>query len=109
MEWIKLNDISQLDEINEVSFSKPVIIFKHSTRCNISATALARLERKNDDSFRADFYFLDLVQHRNISNRIAEIYGVIHQSPQILLIKNGECIYEATHLEIDYMELATIL
>jgi len=96
MNWKELTSEEQLAEINETSKGKPVIIFKHSTRCSISLMAKSRLDKMQPvDS--ADFYYLDLLQHRNISNKIAEEFSVHHESPQVLLIANGECVYEESH------------
>lgn len=96
-----------LDEVDRLSAEKPVLIFKHSTRCSISSAALARLERewtKADDE-RHTVYFLDLLRFRPISNVIAERYGVPHESPQTLVIRNGKCIHDTAHFGITYKEL----
>ena len=104
MNWIALTNETQLEEIKERSKTKPQIIFKHSTRCSISSVAKNRLERSTAPD--ADFYFLDLIQHRNISGKIAEDFSVYHESPQILLIKNGECIYDESHSGISMDEIS---
>jgi bacillithiol system protein YtxJ len=107
MNWNKLSDLAQLDEIIKTSQDKPVLIFKHSTRCSISSTALDRVERswKNDEVKDLQPYYLDLIQFRNISTAIEEKFGVEHQSPQVLIIKNGDCIYNASHYDIRYADL----
>ena len=105
MNWIELTDEQQLDRINEESAKQPVIIFKHSTRCNISAMAKNRLERETAPD-TALFYYLDLIKYRSLSNKIAEVYKVHHESPQVLLIKNGECTYEETHNGISMPDIA---
>lgn len=97
--WIPLTFIEQLDEIVTISHQKPVVIFKHSTRCSISRFALKQFEREFD--FEADSYFLDLLEHRDISNEIATRFNVFHQSPQLLLIKEGKSIYNVSHDSID--------
>lgn len=104
MNWIQLTGETQLAEIKQKSYEKPQIIFKYSTRCSTSTVVLNRIERieKAPD---ADFYFLDLLAHRAISNQIAADFQVHHQSPQLLLIKNGECIYEESHLSISLEEI----
>jgi bacillithiol system protein YtxJ len=104
MKWKQLNQISQLTEIDSLSFEHPVLLFKHSTRCSISSSALARIERhwQESDDKNLEPYFLDLLSHRPISNEIAKHYGIEHQSPQALIIKNGKCVYHASHLEIHY-------
>ncbi|HPI54486.1 MAG TPA: bacillithiol system redox-active protein YtxJ [Chitinophagaceae bacterium] len=96
MDWIDLHSLEQLDEINTLSQHQAVVIFKHSTRCSISHMAKSRLEREPAPS-NIPFYYLDLIQHRPISQSIAEKYDVHHESPQILIIKNGVCIYDQSH------------
>ena len=96
MNWIELTDEKQLNDIKEKSKAKYQLIFKHSTRCSISSVAKARLERAAAPD-NIDFYYLDLINHRNISAKIAEDFSVYHESPQILLVKNGECIYDESH------------
>jgi bacillithiol system protein YtxJ len=107
MNWIKLNNPSQLEEIHKLSEKHPVLIFKHSTRCSISTTALNRLERswKEEDMKELQPYYLDLLTYRPISNSIAEIFGVYHQSPQALIIHKGKCVYNASHFDIAYPDL----
>ena len=90
-----------------VAFSneKPVVIFKHSTRCSISRMALKQFENEFDLEDRVDAYFLDLLEHRDISNEIANRFKVQHQSPQLLLIKDGKSVYDVSHSDIDAGEL----
>lgn len=99
--WKILDENTSLEDIDELSKQRPVVLFKHSTRCSVSSMAKRSLEhdwRLSEDQVRP--YFLDLIQHRSISNQIAEHYGVQHESPQILLIKNGTCIYHTSHSSI---------
>ncbi len=105
MNWIDLNNIQQLADIKEISKTRPQVIFKHSTRCSISTMAKSRLER-NEQPASGDFYYLDLLKHRSISDQIAEDFAVAHQSPQILLIKNMECVYEESHSGIQMDEIS---
>jgi bacillithiol system protein YtxJ len=106
MNWIEITDIEQLETIKEESKGTPVVIFKHSTRCSISAMAKARLERTSvADNNAVKFYYLDLIRYRAISNKIAEVFDVVHESPQVLLIKNGECTYEESHNGIQMDEI----
>jgi bacillithiol system protein YtxJ len=99
--WIPLTFIGQLDEIVAFLNQKPVVIFKHSTRCSISRMALKQFENEFDLEDSVDTYFLDLLEHRDISNEIASRFGVYHQSPQLLLIKDGKAIYDVSHDAID--------
>ena len=96
MNWISLTKETELDNIVEKSFSRPQLIFKHSTRCSISSVAKGRVDKSDiDNTF--DCYYLDLIAFRNISDLVAEKFQVYHESPQVLVIRNGECIYEETH------------
>ena len=104
MNWIPLTSEQQLQEITANSKSKPQLIFKHSIRCGISSMAKSRLERSKTPG-SIDFYYLDLINYRSISNKLSELFDVAHESPQVLLIKNGECIYEESHSGIRMEEI----
>jgi len=99
MNWITLNNVEQLDQIAKASNSKPQLIFKHSTTCSISKMAFSRFERAEAPE-SIDFYYLDLLNFRNISSAIAEKFQVHHESPQVILIKNEACIYDESHYGI---------
>ena len=103
--WIPLQLMGQLDEIIALSKEKPVLIFKHSTRCSISRFALKQFENEFDLQNQIDAYFLDLLEFRDISNEIASRFGIMHQSPQLLLIKEGKVLYDASHSDIQANEL----
>lgn len=108
MNWNQLTTEQQLDELIQTSSEKPIVIFKHSTRCSISTTALSRLERAWDSEQTSAFY-LDLIAYRPISGMIAEKFDIEHQSPQILVIDNGKCTYTATHWDISMEDLKPYL
>ncbi len=111
MNWNPITQLEELNAINEASFLQKVLIFKHSTRCNISSGALNRLERNwNDenDSTKLKPYFLDLISFRAISTEIAQKWGIEHQSPQVLIIENGKCVYSSTHFDIHYDEIIAL-
>lgn len=100
--WQPLTQPEQLQEIVRESHEQPVLIFKHSTSCSISAAAKGKIERQWADAGLADtrLYYLDLLRFRPISTEIAEQFGVRHESPQLLLIRDGECQYNASHMGI---------
>lgn len=108
MQWIKLENLSQLSEIKQQPFA---LIFKHSTRCSISSAALDKLERKWKQNEMAQVvpYFLDLIRYREISNRIVEEFKVEHQSPQVILLQQGKVIYHNSHFGINYEEIREVL
>ncbi|CAM3942539.1 bacillithiol system redox-active protein YtxJ [Flavobacterium sinopsychrotolerans] len=103
--WNELTDLGQLNEIIAASNEKPVAIFKHSTRCSVSRMALKQFENEFNSSDKVTPYFLDLIAHRDISNEIATRFGVYHQSPQLILIKEGKAVYNVSHSDIDAEEL----
>jgi bacillithiol system protein YtxJ len=110
MNWKSLESVAQVADIIERSKTVPCAILKHSTRCSISAMAKYRLE--DDWAFKNDEvepYLLDLLAHRDISNHLAEAFQVHHESPQVLLVVNGECTYDASHLDITVAELQEAL
>lgn len=105
-----LESINTLNEIDSLSNEKPILIFKHSTRCIISRTALKEFEREFDfDVEDVEWYLLDLLIYRDLSNEIALRYDVIHQSPQIILIKNGKAVFNASHEMINASSLKNYL
>lgn len=106
--WINLTQIEKIDEIINQSNEKPALIFKHSTRCHISKMVLKQFENEYNLDDKMECYFLDLLEFRPISNAIAERFNIEHQSPQIILIKNGKAIYNASHESIAADELEKI-
>ena len=104
MNWIALTEEAQLDSIRERSETRPQVIFKHSTRCSISSGAKRRLERVATPP-EIDFYYLDLIAYRAVSQKIAESFLVPHESPQVLLIMDGECVYDESHSDIDMAKI----
>jgi bacillithiol system protein YtxJ len=104
MNWINLTAENQLQTLIAQSDTSPQIIFKHSTRCSVSSVALQRLKGSKDNAV-IDIYYLDLLQYRSLSDKVAEIFKEHHESPQVLIIKNGECVYSESHLGITVKEL----
>ncbi len=100
LKWNQLTASNQLDTIIENSKILTQVIFKHSTRCGISSSVLKRFENQFDTSKEVDLYFLDLISHRDISSEIATRFDVVHQSPQLLIVKNGVVEAYASHYDI---------
>lgn len=109
MEWKELTEQEQLKAVINQSEAQPVLIFKHSTRCSISRFALKQFENEFDLQDKIITYYLDLLNHRDISNEIAFQFNVQHQSPQILLLKNRVVVYHTSHENIDATELKKYL
>lgn len=105
-----LTSISQLAEIDEISQNGPVVIFKHSTRCPISAMAWRRLQSGWDqDLSELPLYYLDLIRYREVSNAVASHYGLEHESPQILYIEQGNLKYQTSHNGINVKDIKELL
>lgn len=103
MDWISFEHSTQLEELLQTSEEKGKydLIFKHSTRCPISSMALNRLERFWDLDDQLVPYYLDLIKHRDLSNEVARRLNIMHESPQIILLKNGEVMYHSSHNAIN--------
>ncbi|TKC07329.1 bacillithiol system redox-active protein YtxJ [Pedobacter frigoris] len=108
MQWKNITDLNQISEIKDKQGYS--LIFKHSTRCSVSAMAKRRFEM-DWEAIPADtsLYFLDLISYRDISAQIAETFEVHHESPQILLIKDGDCVLDASHSDISAEEVAEVI
>lgn len=101
VKFFTLDKMEQFDAIDLISQTKPVVIFKHSTRCSISRMALKQFETEfNFPKEKIDWYLLDLLNYRDLSNEIASRYNVVHQSPQIVVIRNGQAVFNESHENI---------
>ncbi len=100
-----LKNEEQLSKIQSDSFLHPVVIFKHSTRCSISSMAKSRLDKAIAPQ-GMDFYYLDLIRFRPVSDRIAGMFNVPHESPQVLVVKDGKCVYDESHMGITMEAIA---
>ena len=109
--WQQLTEAAHLNKIHEASFQQPILIYKHSTSCSISSMMLHRLERAwvVEEMTMVQPYFLDLITYRELSNEIAKSYNVRHESPQLLLISQGECKYDGSHGGINYLTLKDLV
>lgn len=105
VDWRMLTNVDDLNQVVNESAGKLVLIFKHSTRCSISRMALKQFENEFDLQDKITPYFLDLLNHRDVSNEIASKFDVYHQSPQLIVIQDGKSIYDASHDSIDAQSL----
>ena len=108
MKWNQLESTEQWEAVIAASAQRPQIVFKHSTRCSVSKVAQTRLEGSQLPE-NGDYHFLDLIRFRDISNRIAADLKVTHESPQILIIRNGVCTFHESHLGITAKEISVEL
>jgi bacillithiol system protein YtxJ len=105
--WINLNSLSQLVEVEEKSKTKTQVIFKHSTRCGISRMVMNQFIDAYDVDANLDLYYLDLLNYRDVSNEVGYKFQVMHQSPQMLIIKNGVTVTHASHGAINDLDMDT--
>jgi len=103
--WIALTSLEQLNEIAGKSKTKTQVIFKHSTRCGISRMVMNQFVSAYDVDVNADLYYLDLLSHRDVSNGVGFKFQVMHQSPQLLVIRNGVTVAHASHGGINEVDL----
>ena len=100
--WNRLTSVNQLIEIEKESFHQPIAIFKHSTRCGTSSMALRQFESQFEtDNTSVKLYFLDLLSFKDISNEISIRFQVFHESPQLIVLKDGNTIHHSSHHQID--------
>ncbi len=109
MEWRRLESEEQLAEIDVNSHERAAIILKNSTRCILSHMVLSRMRREAGRFKGYDLYLLDLLRFRSASKAVADHYGVEHASPQVLVVKNGHCVYHASHTAIEPQLLEEVL
>ena len=107
MNWTQLTSLSELETAITSSDEIPVMFFKHSTRCSISSNALARLERKweIETEGKVKPFLVDLIRYRPVSNAIAELTSIEHESPQVIVLHKGQVLYHATHNGIVYADI----
>ena len=110
LKWIPLTTENQLEEIKNSSKNKSVVIFKHSTSCGISNMVIKRFEKLFTKEHQSiEVYYLDLLRFRSLSNEISRIFGVVHESPQILVINNEVLVFDASHYDILEINLSRFL
>ncbi|RYY87095.1 MAG: bacillithiol system redox-active protein YtxJ [Chitinophagaceae bacterium] len=105
MQWTMLTSDDQLQQLVERSKETPQVIFKHSNRCSISSVAYQRIDKAQKPA-ATEFWLLDVISHRSLSQQVAQRFGVMHESPQVLVIKNAECVFDESHLGISMHDIA---
>ena len=105
--WMPLISVEEVNTIKEISKIQSILIFKHSTRCGISRMVMKQFESLfNEENKHLKVYYLDLLNFREVSSKLSEVFQVIHQSPQLLVIKNGISVYDESHYEITKVNLS---
>ena len=103
--WITLNTVAQLNEIDEKSKTKTQVVFKHSTRCGISRMVMNQFVKAFDVDANVDLYYLDLLNYRDVSNEVGYKFQILHESPQLIIVKNGVAVAHASHSAINEVDL----
>ena len=107
LSWTPLISVEEINTIREISKIQPILIFKHSTSCGISRMVMKQFESLfNEENKHLKVYYLDLLNFREVSSKLSEVFQVIHQSPQLLVIKNGISVYDKSHYEITGVNLS---
>ena len=107
LSWTPLISVEEINTIIEISKNQSILIFKHSTRCGISRMVIKQFESLfNEENKQLKVYYLDLLNYREVSSKLSEVFQVIHQSPQLLVIKNGISVYNESHYEITKVNLS---
>lgn len=107
LNWTPLISVDEIKTIKEISKRQAILIFKHSTRCGISRVVIKKFESLfNEENKQLKVYYLDLLNFREVSSKLSEVFQVIHQSPQLLVIKNGISVNDESHYEIIKVNLS---
>ena len=110
LNWLPLTSIEQLETIKNESNTGAVLIFKHSTRCGISKMVIKQFEKLfTEENQHLKVYYLDLLNYRDISNEIAVKFQVMHQSPQLIVVRNGSAVHHASHNDITQVNLTRFI
>ncbi len=110
LNWTPLNSVAEISTIIELSKTQSVLIFKHSTSCGISRMVVKQFESLfNEENKQLKVYYLDLLNFREVSSKISEVFQVVHQSPQLIVIKNGVSVYDESHNEITKVNLSKFI
>ncbi|AUC23090.1 MULTISPECIES: bacillithiol system redox-active protein YtxJ [Polaribacter] len=110
LNWIPLTSMEELEKIKEISKTEAVLIFKHSTRCGISSMVIKQFEKLfTEEHQKLKVYYLDLLNYRDISDEVGFTFQVMHQSPQLIVVKNGVSVENASHYEITNTNLSRFI
>tara|TARA_B100000768_G_scaffold114530_1_gene106026 strand:- start:3545 stop:3940 length:396 start_codon:yes stop_codon:yes gene_type:complete len=108
--WLPLTSLEQIEEIKKESKTSNILVFKHSTRCVISRMVIKQFEELfNEQNQQLKVYYLDLLNYRNVSDELGYVFQVMHQSPQLLVIKNEVSVYNASHNDITQINLSRFI
>jgi len=110
LNWLPLTSMDQLETIKTASNTEAILIFKDSTRCGISKMVIKQFEKLfTEENQHLKVYYLDLLNHRDISAEIGHTFQVVHQSPQLIVIRNGNTVHHASHNDITEVNLSRFI
>jgi bacillithiol system protein YtxJ len=110
LNWLPLTSLEQLETIQKESNTEAILIFKHSTRCGISNMVIKQFEKLfTAEHSNLKVYYLDLLNYRNISDEVGHKFQIMHQSPQLIVVRNGVSIHDASHNDITETNLTRFI
>ena len=108
--WTHLTSLEQLATIKKESETETVLIFKHSTRCGISRMVIKQFEKLfSEETKGLKVYYLDLLNYRNVSDEVGYLFQVMHQSPQLIVVRNEAVVVHSSHYDITQTNLSRFL
>ena len=111
MNWENISSLNQLNQVlinTQQEDSEYALFFKHSPRCEISSMVLRRFESSWDIS-NINVFMVNVLSQRDASNELAQQFQIRHESPQVLLVKNGKLLYTASHGDISVADIKVAL
>jgi bacillithiol system protein YtxJ len=93
--FVKITDINAFQGLIERSKERPVVIFKHSLTCPVSAGAYDQMAE-----FAGEVALVEVQQARELSREIENRLGLAHESPQVIVLRNGQVVWNASHFKI---------
>ncbi|MGO4183309.1 bacillithiol system redox-active protein YtxJ [Paenibacillus sp. TAF43_2] len=111
MSYKEITSIEEWNNIYEASATRPLVVFKHSTTCPVSANAYQEFNQYLDGKPREDveYVLVKVIESRPVSNQIAEDTSVKHESPQIIFIEKKEKVWTTSHWSITKAHITAVL
>jgi bacillithiol system protein YtxJ len=100
--FVKITDTKAFEEMADRSKERPVVIFKHSLTCAISAGAYDQMAE-----FEGEVALIEVQRAPELSTEIENRLGVEHESPQVIVLRNGQVVWNASHFKITAAAVAT--
>ena len=101
-----MQNLTTTSEFDALLEAPTALVYKHSTRCPISAMAYEQIGELNRVHPDAPIYMVDVHSGRDVSDYIAEKLGIAHHSPQVVLLRDGKAVWRAEHFDIKARAMA---